>query len=163
MIVSGRDVFGKTYKIEAGDLEWRPSIYGLVIKDGKLLMSHQFGDKYDLPGGGIELGEQMTEAVVREVREETGIETRPMKLLDVAESFFVWPDPEKQYNYHSILIYYLCEYVGGEFSIDGIEEAEKDYMGMPEWVPLEKVSGLKRASTHDFREVIELATREVTA
>ena len=47
----------------------------IVNKEGKILLakSHKWFDKYTLPGGHIELGETMEEAVEREVKEEVGI------------------------------------------------------------------------------------------
>src|SRR6266478_2668454 len=82
------DVHGVARDFDSTELKWRPSAYGIVIKDQKILLSPQFGDKYDLPGGGVDLKEKLEEAVVREVKEETGIDVKNPKYLGFEESFF---------------------------------------------------------------------------
>ncbi|MEU6829921.1 NUDIX domain-containing protein [Nocardia beijingensis] len=52
--------------------------------DGRILMIHRTdNDKYSIPGGGMEVGETVADAAVREVAEETGILVRPTALLGV--------------------------------------------------------------------------------
>lgn len=51
---------------------------------GRILMIHRTdNDKYSIPGGGMEVGETVADAVVREVTEETGILVRPTGLLGI--------------------------------------------------------------------------------
>ena len=45
------DINGKLYKLNANRLTFRPSIYGILIKKNKVLLSKQW-DGYDFPGGG---------------------------------------------------------------------------------------------------------------
>ncbi|MFG3524892.1 NUDIX hydrolase [Nocardia nova] len=52
--------------------------------DGRILMIHRTdNDKYSIPGGGLEIGESVADAVVREVKEETGIDVEVTKLVGV--------------------------------------------------------------------------------
>lgn len=52
----------------------RPSARGIIIKDDKIAMIHSLKyDYYKFPGGGIEAGEDKINALIREVREETGL------------------------------------------------------------------------------------------
>jgi 8-oxo-dGTP pyrophosphatase MutT (NUDIX family) len=53
-----------------------PAVTGVVLDDqGRLLLIHRTdNDRWALPGGGIEIGESVSDALVREVREETGID-----------------------------------------------------------------------------------------
>jgi 8-oxo-dGTP diphosphatase len=156
--VTCRDVQGNQYEIPVGDLQWRPSAYGIVIKDDKVLLSRQFGDSYDLPGGGVDLGEELEAAVIREVKEETGIDvTNPIN-LGAENSFFHSAHGNKK-SYHAILLYYICTYQGGELSTDGFDEYEKQYVEMAEWVPLSSIDTIKPASTIDFRPYIKQAAR----
>jgi len=152
------DVEGNTYEIPVTELQWRPSAYGIVIKDDKVLLSKQFGDKYDLPGGGVDLGEDVKAAVIREVKEETGLVVSKPKLLGMENNFFHSAHGNKK-SYHSILIYYSCTLVGGELSTDGFDEEEKKYAEIAEWIPLNTIDDIKLASTFDFRSYIKQAAR----
>lgn len=60
-------------------------VRGVVFVDGRVLLVQEIGDgRWALPGGWADVGESLSEAVVREVREESGYETRAVKLLAVA-------------------------------------------------------------------------------
>jgi 8-oxo-dGTP diphosphatase len=150
-----KDVDGNEYKVPVNRLQWRPSVYGVVIKDGKILLSKQFG-RYDLPGGGLDLGEEPENGVIREVKEETGIEVKNPKILGVKNSFFQSSHVENK-SYHAILLYFVCEYVGGQLSTDGFDKNEKKYAEIAEWVPLESLNELKVASTVDYRPFVKKA------
>lgn len=57
-----------------GTVGRRPSVRGIIIKDGKVAMMHSLKyDYYKLPGGGIEEGESYEDTLVREVKEESGL------------------------------------------------------------------------------------------
>lgn len=71
--ITCRTIDGKTQEVDAGDLAFRPSVYSVAIRDGKVLLSPQW-DGYDFPGGGVELGEAIDEAFRREIKEETGLD-----------------------------------------------------------------------------------------
>ena len=61
----------------------RPGVYAVLIRDGAVLMTHQSEPmpEYQLPGGGIDPGEQPVPALHREVYEETGWRIdRPVRL-----------------------------------------------------------------------------------
>jgi mutator protein MutT len=68
--------------------------------------------RWGLPGGVVELGEGVEEAVVREVGEETGVTVRPTRLLTVFDS--IVRDGDEKIRYHYVLCEYLCEAVEGE-------------------------------------------------
>ena len=56
----------------------RPSARGIIVRDGKVAMVHSaMYDYYKFPGGGIEDGEKPIEAMIREVKEESGLEVIP--------------------------------------------------------------------------------------
>lgn len=72
------------------EARWPVSVKGVVRRDGAVLLARNRRDEWELPGGRLEEGEQPAEALVRELREETGLAVRPGRLL-VAEVFEVVP------------------------------------------------------------------------
>jgi 8-oxo-dGTP diphosphatase len=157
------DIHGKKYKVPMDQLKWRPSAYGIVIKDGALLLSKQVGG-YDLPGGGVDLGESPEEAVIREIKEETGLTATNSKILEVRVSYFKLPRSYDEFV-EAIMFYYKCDYVSGNFSVEGFDEYEKEYAETPEWVPLEaldktKLDRSKIASSIDWRDIVSKVATE---
>jgi len=68
--------------------------------------------EWSLPGGILECGETLREAVVREAREETGLVVEPSEMLGVYER--VIRDDHGRVRYHYVLIDFLCHAVGGD-------------------------------------------------
>lgn len=156
MLIEAVDIHGNPHEVSIDEVVWRPSVYGIVIRDGKLLVSPQHGVGFDLPGGGVDLHESFEVALMREVKEETGVDVKPQRLITAADNFFIWEpgSPKKRKVYHSILCYYLCGYVGGELSIDGFDEQERTYAEIALWKPLDEVATMPIASSYDFRPII---------
>ena len=67
---------------------------------------------WSLPGGVVEVGETLEEAVRREVHEETGLAVRPVAVVEVFER--ILRDGAGRAEYHYVLIDYLCKVSGGE-------------------------------------------------
>lgn len=66
---------------------------------------------WSIPGGIVETGEKLEEAIRREVREETGLEVDALSIFEIFER--IMPDAEGRPEYHYVLIDYLCRVVGG--------------------------------------------------
>ena len=100
---------------------------GVVIREGRALLirrgSEPLKGKWSIPGGTLEVGETLVEGVVRELREETGLEVRVLELIEVFERIFFddrdgsgpesGPGPARKPRYHFVILDYLCEAVGG--------------------------------------------------
>ena len=68
--------------------------------------------EWSLPGGVLECGETLREAVVREAREETGLVVETVEMLGVYERLI--RGDEGRMRYHYVLIDFLCRPVGGD-------------------------------------------------
>ena len=92
-----------------------PAVGALVFRDGAVLLVKRGAepnrDRWSLPGGALETGETVEAAVVREIREETGVDVRPLRVLDVRD-FIERKDGRVRWHY--VLIDVLCEYLRGD-------------------------------------------------
>ena len=103
-----------------------PTVGALIVnKEGKILLarSHKWFDKYTLPGGHIEVGESMVEAVKREVKEEVGLDVEVVEMLLVQEAIF---EPEFYKRKHFIFIDFYCK--AGEQQVRLDHEEIQDYI-----------------------------------
>ena len=91
---------GIRYKIRIG-------IYGVISIGKNILLTEQDGDEVQLPGGGIDQGEQKSHALVREVREETGWKIALIKQLGTYQRFVFMP--EYDIWAHKICHIYHCK------------------------------------------------------
>jgi ADP-ribose pyrophosphatase YjhB (NUDIX family) len=94
----------------------RPGVSAVIRgPDGILLQRRTDNLLWGLPGGGVEPGESVVEAVIREVREETGLEVTPVRLVGVYSSpanhqIVTYPDGNV---IHYVSTGFECRIVGG--------------------------------------------------
>jgi 8-oxo-dGTP diphosphatase len=86
--------------------------------------------RWVVPGGTVELGESLAEAVVREVREETGLTVVPRELLAVFEHV---DEEEGRVRYHYVIVDFLCDYVSG--TAEAASDAEALALVAPSELP----------------------------
>ena len=79
----------------------------LLVKRGRAPL---FG-QWSLPGGAVETGELLDEALRREVLEETGLTLGPIRQFEIYER--IMSDDEGRAEYHYVLVDYVCEPAGG--------------------------------------------------
>ncbi|MGE3769426.1 MAG: NUDIX domain-containing protein [Bdellovibrionales bacterium] len=154
--IIAHEIDGTKHTVPVADLQLRNSIYGVVIKDGHILLVPQW-DGWDFPGGGIDMGETLKEALEREVQEETGMSVTAdlTEALFVGEDFFIHPSTKKPY--HCVLLYYRCTNPTGTISDAGFTEHEKEWAKTAQWVPLNKIETLKFYNPIDSLALIKKA------
>ena len=90
----------------------------VIIEQGRVLLVKRARPpllaQWSIPGGALEVGELVREAVMREAREETGLIVEPGELLGVYDR--VVRDAHERVQYHYVLIDFLCRRVGGELA-----------------------------------------------
>jgi nucleoside triphosphatase len=133
--------YGKTKLIPREKLSFRPSVYGIIVNDGKvLLLNTVHTGTYSLPGGGIEIGEPIENALKREIMEETGIEIEHFRFYQFQEQLFYY-DPA-DVAFHSYLFFYVCSPKDTEVCRDS--EVDDDSVERPRWVDI------RRLESHHF-------------
>ncbi len=118
----------------------RPGVSAIILTpDGVLLQRRSDNGLWGLPGGSVEPGESVSEALVREVREETGLEVAPIRLIGVYSApslgqVVTYPDGNV---IHYVSSSFECRIVGGTLAC-GHESLELEWFD-PARLPAEMV------------------------
>ncbi|MBI1258711.1 MAG: NUDIX domain-containing protein [Chloroflexi bacterium] len=136
-LIPCRTLFNETKYVPAERLIQRPSVYGIVIHEGKLLVGKaRSTQKYVLPGGGIEKGEAVEAALRREVWEETGVEVEVGAFLHFETDLFYY-DP-LDLALHGFLFYYACTAI--TTALNPPEYPPEEDLDFPLWAALDDLS-----------------------
>ncbi|NTV60489.1 MAG: NUDIX domain-containing protein [Chlorobiaceae bacterium] len=124
-------------------------VSALCISDGHVLLiehksfapddPHFPASYWILPGGVVERGETLDEALKREMMEETGLACIPGNLLFIKELLYPWPGaPDQGSRHHSVSLGFHCTVTGGELMTGKDPEFPDDSQVIirTEWVPL---------------------------
>lgn len=108
----------------------------VIVHEEKIVLIKRSNEpargKWTIPGGLVDLGEPMANAVIREAMEETCLEVDNPRLIDVVGH--VEHDPDGKVKYHYVIIDYLVNIRGGSIS------AASDAAEL-RWVPFDEVEG----------------------
>jgi ADP-ribose pyrophosphatase YjhB (NUDIX family) len=140
--------------------EIRTSAKAVVLHDDHvLLMRAKWDDQecYFLPGGGQHPGENLSDAVRREVDEETGLTVSVDRLLWLREYIGANHDhPVQEAKTHRIETIFLCTATSDPHQLGG--HAQDDVQTGLEWVPLHKIESLNLLP-HAIRQPIAALTK----
>lgn len=128
------------------------AVGAIVCRDGKVLLVRRGHEpavgRWVIPGGGVELGETVEEAVRREIREECGIEIAVGPLATVVDR--IDQDESGRVRYQYVIIDYFADYAAGEV------EAGSD-VSEARWVDADEIDGygLNQVSRDLIRRALE--------
>lgn len=88
---------------------------GVVIHRGRVLLvlraREPLKGRWSIPGGLVELGEELEEAVRRELKEETGLRVKPRQVVEVFDRI---QRDGPRVKYHFVIVDYLCRLKSGK-------------------------------------------------
>ena len=122
---------------------FKSAIHIIIMDNNKILLQKRKGSKlwpgyYALPAGHIDKGENQYEALIREAKEETGLDINELRLLGTTSGkncFIEFPHGDKAFF---ITIGYVCKSYSGKLSIDNFETKDLRFFGyneLPENIP----------------------------
>jgi ADP-ribose pyrophosphatase YjhB (NUDIX family) len=107
----------------------------IVLREGKILLEKRGNEpargQWSIPGGVVELGERLEDAVLRETEEETGLKGKRPKLIGVVDQVHL--DKEDRIEYHYVIVDYVVEAAGEPKAASDADQLK--------WVPLAEVEG----------------------
>jgi ADP-ribose pyrophosphatase YjhB (NUDIX family) len=119
------------------------AVSAAIFRDGRVLIVRRAqppaNGLYTLPGGGVELGETLEQAVIREVREETGLVIEPVALAGYRQ--MIARDADGRVERHFVILPFAARWSAGEVSLNE-ELAEADWLLPSQIAPLKTTEGL---------------------
>jgi 8-oxo-dGTP diphosphatase len=132
------------------------AVSAAIVRDGKVLVVRRARkpalNLYSLPGGAVELGETLHEAVIREVREETALTIEPVALAGTRD--VIVRDAQNRIERHFVILCFAARWLAGEPKLN--EELDD-----ARWLKPAELSGLK--TTDGLAEIVASAFARLKA
>jgi len=109
----------------------------VVVEGGRVLLVQRGREplkgNWSLPGGMLEVGESLTQGVIREVGEETGLQVEPLELIELLDRIVREEGPDgERVRFHYVIADYLCRVIGGSLRAASDAEAVR-WVEWAEW------------------------------
>ncbi|MFC2119740.1 NUDIX hydrolase [Bacteroidota bacterium] len=122
-------------------------IRAAVIKDDKILLVQERSDeRWAMPGGWADVGDIPSEVAIRETKEESGYDVKPIKVVGVFDANRLGGQLE---FFHAFKIVFLCELIGGEAATSD-ETQDVSFFSFGDLPPL----SLNRTNDKHIKEII---------
>jgi 8-oxo-dGTP diphosphatase len=132
------------------------AVSAAIMRDGKVLVVRRARkpalNLYTLPGGAVETGETLAEAVMREVREETQVDIEPVALAGNRE--VIMRDAQGRVERHFVILCFAARWLSGEPVLN--EELDD-----ARWLAPAELAGLK--TTEGLAEIVAAAAARLKA
>lgn len=132
------------------------AVSAAIFRDGRVLIVRRARPPahglHTLPGGGVELGETLEQAVIREVREETGLAIAPLELVGFRQA--IVRDAAGRVERHFVILPFAARWLEGEISLN--EELAEAHWRQPA-----ELAGLK--TTEGLEQIVTAAARAAAA
>jgi len=132
------------------------AVSAAIFRDGRVLIVRRARPPahglYTLPGGGVELGETLEQAVVREVREETALEIEPIALAGYRQA--IARDDDGRIERHFVILPFAARWIAGEVVLN--EELAEAH-----WLNPDQLSGL--TTTEGLAQIVAAAAERIAA
>lgn len=126
------------------------AVSAAVFRDGKVLLVRRARPPalglFTLPGGGVETGETLAEAIIREVAEETGLAIEPVAIAGRRE--VIARDPDGRVERHFVILAFAARWRAGEPTLNAELEEHR-------WLDPDEVTTLP--TTEGLAEIIAAA------
>jgi ADP-ribose pyrophosphatase YjhB (NUDIX family) len=130
------------------------AVSAAVFRDGRVLIVRRARPPahglYTLPGGGVELGETLEDAVVREIREETALAIAPLELVGFRQA--IVRDASGRVERHFVVLPFAARFVGGEIALN-------EELAEAQWLMPSEISGLK--TTEGLAAIVAAAAERI--
>ena len=126
------------------------AVSAAIIHDGKVLIVRRARPPaygvFTLPGGGVEAGETLHEAVIREIMEETALTVEPIGLAGYREA--IARDADGKVERHFVILPFAARLIAGEIALN-------EELAEARWLVPAELSGLK--TTEGLAEIVRAA------
>lgn len=141
-----RDIKGGVHLVAQADLIQRTAVYAVMRNENGVLLTcdRSNKDRWDLPGGGVEMGEDLMAALRREIKEETNLDMRASNLKKICQFTEYFYDIDSSTGWESSRFFYKLDAIVGDVRLTGNNDDIVDVKFFPDHLD-DRISPVARA------------------